>query len=90
MKALILAAGFGTRMGALKPVLLEPLHHQFHMFTRVHRAQAGKDVERVLTETNTVVLEVRRTPVVPVAPQDPVFLLDTYYALDPRQRQSRS
>ncbi len=71
----------GTHARALLPVLLERLHHGFHVFRRVHGAQPGKHVEVVLAEAHPVVVEIGGPLVVMVAPEHAVLLGDAYHAL---------
>src|SRR5579859_1804241 len=47
-----------THAGALLAVFLQRAHHDIDMFAGVHRAKAGKNMQRVLAKAQTMIIEI--------------------------------
>src|SRR5690349_20409594 len=55
--------------GTYLAIFTQCLHHQLDMLQRIHCAQSRENVERILPETYSVVVEMRRAVVILVAPE---------------------
>ena len=56
----------GTHARAVLAVGLQRFQHDFNMLGRVHRAQAGEDMQCVLAKMHPVVVKAAGPPLVPV------------------------
>src|SRR5260370_30998827 len=85
--------GVGTRSGlvgpharAYLPIIAQSSHHQLDVFSDINGTQSSEDMQSILTEAQSLIIEVRAAAVIVVATTNSIFLGDAHYALDAWQR----
>src|SRR6185436_13302405 len=73
----------GTHTCTSLTIGLEHTHHFFDRLTSIDGAKSGENIQSVLPETNSLVVEMCRPVIVFVSTQHSVLLRDSNHAFDP-------